>query len=98
MMERIRAPDRCVHVAQAWDHQIFRSFLDKAVRFDIKKLLACYEHCITMDHSGKFNDFIQHFPPQSVVRITECFRRELSEWHELQGDFIGKWTPQDFLQ
>ena len=93
MMEYIRAPDQCMHAIQAWDHGSFQSFLDQAVRFDMKKLLACYEHCIAMDHSGKFNNILQHFPPQSVVRITECFRRE---WH--RGDYRGKWTPQDFLQ
>lgn len=74
-------------------------FLDKAVRFDMKKLLACCEHCIAMDNSGKFNDILQHLPPQSVVRITEYFRRELSECQKrCWSHNTYMWTPLDFLK
>ena len=93
----IRALIEGIFATQAADLKTFREILDSAVQFNMKKLVACCEHCIATDNSGKFNEIFQHFPPQSGVRILECLRRENNSkrsYYSYQGSQL---SPKDFL-
>ena len=82
---------------QAADLKVFRAVLDSAVQFNLKQLLACCEHCIAMDNSGKFNEVFQHFPPQSAVGILECLRREINNKRSYYDAQSSQLAPKDFL-
>ena len=85
-------------MAQGVDPKTFRDLLDAAVQFDMKNLLACCEHCIAGDISGKFDEVVHHLPPQSMLRILGYARSGLVEAQKLFSYRGPRWTPQDFLK
>ena len=69
--------------------------MDSAVQFSMCRLLACCEHYITWDNTGKFDEVLQYLPPGSTRRIVDYLRKMRA--HPDVYAARGLYIPQKFL-
>ena len=80
----------CCFAIQDRDIKTFQEMMSSAVQFRMRKVLACCEHTIASDNTGKFNEMLQTVPSESFVRIVECLRQKSYRSIQL--------SPEKFLE
>ena len=76
------------------DVQAFHDLMGSASQFGMRKVLACCEHRIACDDSGKYNNALQTISSGSAARIVQGLRYRLSHC----GGWAQAWTPEQFLK
>ncbi len=93
-----RAVDGHLCALQGKGAKTFRDLMDYAVLNGFDKALASCEHCIVTDVTGRFNQIMQHMPPESKRRIVRCLRQTCTtERPYLNPEQLTPWTTADFL-
>ena len=62
--------------------------------YGMTKVLACCEHCISNDKTGKFNEILQHLPHEFIVRVMVCNRGGYLALRESKK--YTPWKTEDF--
>ena len=57
------------------DSKAFQLLIRTAVLTGMEKVLARCEYCVACDTSGRYNEALHCFQPQSVVRIVRGLRK-----------------------